>query len=187
MPTRVVSKISSLLAGLLASICIFSCGRSEEARQVDQANRDRAAKFAAARLDLARKPANVDLAPTAFIKGKVVMLSTTNGDEPGFQIAPALTAIEAMTPEEVDTVVLQECRSTQKGVYRTTDDPPREMPATAIDCEVFLIDRAARKVYFSKVFHGKLSDEPSVSMVSNSVANRPDQEINAFLAGLPTR
>ena len=56
-----------------------------------------------------------------------------------------------------------------------------------IDCGVSLIDRASQKVYFSKIFQGKLSDETSVSQVSNSVASGPDQEINAFLTGLPRR
>lgn len=182
-----MNKVSALGASLLILACIIACGKSDDEKRLDQAKKDRPVKFAAARLDLAKKPAKIVLAPEPFLKGKVVMLGSTDGGEPGYQTAPSLTALEAMIPEEVGTVILKECRSNQKGVYRTNDNPPRELPAIAIDCEVSFVDKAAQIVYFSKVFQGKLSDEASVSKVSNSVASGPDQEINAFLAGLPRR
>lgn len=178
----------NLLGCLLISMAVgLGCGRSDEEKRIEQAKRDRPVKFAAARLELAKKPAKVELSPEPFLKGNVVMLGSTDGREPGYQAVPALNGLEAMTPEEVGTVILKECRSTQRGVYRTSDNPPRELPAIAIDCEVSLIDKASQKVYFSKIFQGKLSDETSVSQVSNSVASGPDQEINAFLTGLPKR
>lgn len=178
----------NLLACLLISMAVaLGCGKSDEEKRIEQAKKDRPIKFAAARLILAKKPEKVEPVQEPFLKGNTVMLGSTDGREPGYQAVPALNGLEAMTPEEVGTVILKECRSTQRGVYRTTDNPPRELPAIAIDCEVSLIDIAAQKVYFSKIFQGKLSDETSVSKVSNSVASGPDQEINAFLAGLPRR
>lgn len=180
--------VGNLLVCLLILTAVgLSCGKSDEEKRTAQAKKDRPVRFAAARLDLAKKPSKVELSPEPFLKGNVVMLGATDGREPGYQAVPALNGLEAMTPEEVGTVILTECRSTQRGVYRTSDNPPRELPAIAIDCEVSLIDRAAQKVYFSKMFQGNLSDETSVSQLSNSVASGPDQQINAFLAGLPRR
>lgn len=182
---RNIGNLSACL--LILTTMGLACGRSDEEKRIEQARKDRPIKFAAARLNLAKKPGKVELAQEPFLKGKVVMLGSTDGREPGYQAGPALAGLEAETPEEVGTVILNECRSTQKGVYRTTDAPPRELPAIAIDCELSLIDRADQKIYFFKLFQGKLSDEASVSQVSNSVARGPEQEINAFLAGLPRR
>ncbi len=168
---------------------LLGCGKTEEEKQRDKARQERPAKFAAARLDLARKPAKTALVNDPFIKGKVVVLESTDGAEPHYAYfpPPEFASLEAMTPEEVGTVVLKECRSTQKGVYRTTENPPREVPAIAIDCDVSLIDRQAGAVYFVKRFEGKLSEQASISTTSNSVAKGPTDEINKFLGALPKR
>jgi hypothetical protein len=92
-----------------------------------------------------------------------------------------------MTPEEVTTVVLNECKSKQKGVYRTNDNPPREVPAIAIDCDVSLIDRKAGVVFYVRHFDGKLNESVNISQTSNSVAKGPSEEINKFLGTLPKR
>lgn len=170
-------------------LVVLGCGKTEEEKQRDKLRQERPGKFNAARPDFARKPSRTVLVNDPFIKGKVVTLESTDGAEPHYAYfpPPEFTALEAMTPEEVGTVVLKECRSTQKGVYRTTENPPREVPAIAIDCDVSLIDRQAGTVYFVRRFEGKLNEQASISDTSNSVSKGPSDEINKFLGSLPKR
>lgn len=168
------AKSKTGLAIFAVALGTAGCGRAD----VD-------AKFASARPALASKPSRISLVEDPFLKGKVVMIGSTDNAEAVYQRSPGIAAVEARTPDEVGTVILNECRSQQKGVYRTADNPPREVPAMALDCSVSLIDRAADSVYFIQHFEGKLGSETSIAKISNSVAAAPEQEISEFLAKLP--
>lgn len=142
-------------------------------------------KFASARSNFASKPSRISLVEYPFLKGKVVMIGSTDGGETAYQRIPELADLEAGTPDEVGTVILKECRSTQKGVYRTAENPPREIPAIAMDCVISLIDRGSDVIYFSRMFEGKPNNEAPLSKVSTSVAMAPEVEIKKFLTELP--
>ncbi|MEQ1606489.1 MAG: hypothetical protein ABL999_16635 [Pyrinomonadaceae bacterium] len=179
----------TILAVVAILFVALGCGKSEEEKKADAAKSERGPKFYKARLDLAKKPAKTALVQEPFIKGTVVVLTSTDGSEPVYAPYPPMEfrSLEANSPEELGTVVLEECRSTQKGVYRTKEDPPREVPAMAIDCDVSLIDHQARAVYFVKKFEGKLNEQASISQSSNSVYKGPNEEINKFLGDLPRK
>lgn len=184
-----MSKFQGLAAIGVLMAAILGCGKSAEEKRADAERSERLTKMAAARPDLAKKPGRSALVREPYIKGKVVVLEGTDGAEPNWAYFPPaeFASIRAETPEEVGTVVLKECRSTQKGVYRTTENPPREVPAIAIDCDVYLVDHPAGSIYYFKKFEGKLKDEARVSTVSNSVSSGPHEEINKFLGSLPRR
>lgn len=174
---------------LLLTLLVLGCSKTEEELRVEAAKRERGGKFAAARLDLAKVPVKTELVAQPAIVGKVAMLESIDGSEPHFAYfpPPEFRSLEAMTPEEVSTVVLKTCRSIQKGVYRTAENVPREVPAVSIDCDVSLIDRQADTLYFVKRFEGKLSGTASIAETSNRVSSGPTDEINRFLGGLPRR
>lgn len=181
--------IASILAVAAILVAVLACGKSEEEKKADAAKADRGPKFYKARLELAKKPAKTALVQEPFIKGTVVVLTTTDGSEPVYAPYPPMEfrSLEANSPEELGTVVLEECKSTQKGVYRTQENPPREVPAMAIDCDVSLIDRQAGAIYFTKRFEGKLNEQASISQTSNTVYKGPNDEINKWLGALPRK
>ncbi|HQZ94875.1 MAG TPA: hypothetical protein PLP21_01080 [Pyrinomonadaceae bacterium] len=181
--------IASILAVAAILAAVLGCGKSEEEKKADAAKADRGPKFYKARLELAKKPAKTVLVQEPFIKGTVVVLTTTDGSEPVYAPYPPMEfrSFEANSPEELGTVVLEECKSFQKGVYRTQENPPREVPAMAIDCDVSLIDRQAGAVYFTKRFEGKLNEQASISQSSNTVYKGPNDEINKWLGALPRK
>ena len=181
--------LNALLAATAIMFVVLGCGKSEEEKKADALKAERGPKFYKARLDLAKKPAKTALVQEPYIMGTVVVLTTTDNSEPVYAPFPPLEfrSLEANSPEELGTVVLEECKSTQKGVYRTNEVPPREVPAIAIDCDVSLIDHQSNTVYFTKRFEGILSDQASISQTSNTVSKGPNDEINKWLGALPRR
>jgi len=179
--------INALLVVVAGIVMVLGCGKSEEEARQDQVRKEGPGKMAAARKDFAQKPQKAELTQQPYLKGKAVMLYSLNGGEFGYQGSPAIDAIKASLPEEVGSVVLQECKSVQKGVYVTKESPPREIPAMALDCVVTIIDRTIPAVIHTRQFQGTPSEEARVSETSNSVTAGPTKEIDAFLAGLPKR
>lgn len=184
-----MKNLNFVLALLLLIAAALGCGKSEEEKKADALKAERGPKFFKARFDLAKKPAKTALVQEPYIKGTVVVLTTTDGSEPIYAPYPPMEfrSLEANSPEELGTVVLEECKSTQKGVYRTQENPPREVPAIAIDCEVSLIDHQAGVVYFTKRFEGKLNEQATISQTSNTVSKGPNDEMNKWLGALPRR
>lgn len=185
-----IERHSSLcIVFLTLAALVLGCSKTEEELRVEAAKRERGGKFAAARVDLAKRPGKTQLVEQPSIVGKVAMLESTDGAEHHYAYfpPPEFAKLEAMTPDEVGTVVLKTCRSIQKGVYRTAENVPREVPAIAIDCDVSLIDRQADTLYFVKRFEGKLSGTASIAETSNRVSSGPTDEINRFLGALPRR
>ncbi|MFT3744768.1 MAG: hypothetical protein QM785_10820 [Pyrinomonadaceae bacterium] len=181
--------LNTILAAAAIMLAVLGCGKSEEEKKADALKAERGPKFYKARLELAKKPAKTALVQEPHIKGTVVVLTTTDGSEPVYAPYPPMEfrSLEANSPEELGTVVLEECKSTQKGVYRTQENPPREVPAIAIDCDISLIDHQAGAVYFTKRFDSKLNDQASISQTSNTVSKGPNDEMNKWLGSLPRR
>ena len=179
--------LNLLIVLVVGVLLILGCGKTDEEKKRDADRREGPAKMAAARKDFSQKPAKSELVQQPYIKGKIVNLSSVNGGEFGYSDAGELRAITASVPEDVGTVILQECKSVQKGMYRTQDNPPREIPAMAMDCEVTIIDRSLASVIYVKRFQGKPTEEVRVGETQDKVTAGATQEINAFLASLPKK
>lgn len=177
----------NLITVFAVGIAILMGCKSDEEKRLDAEKLERPAKFGAARADFSRKPAKIALVQQPYLKGKVVVLSSLNGGEFGYQAVRELSNLEAATPEEVGTVVLKECKSVQRGVYRTNENPPRELPAIAVDCQMNLIDRANSTVYFVKNFVTEPIKDARVGELSNDITSTPTLEMNAFLKSLPQK
>jgi hypothetical protein len=72
----------------------------------------------------------------------------------------------ATKPEEVGTVALVNCKTTQKGVYKSEDG--QEHPAMVEDCGLTLIDRSKDAVVYKKTFAATPSQKAMV--IANSVS-----------------
>jgi hypothetical protein len=176
-----------ILIGILSILAVLGCTKTEAEKKSDIERKEGPAKMFAAKKDFTTKPSKVELTQQPYIKGKTAFLYSLNGGEFGYHWTPALDPIAAKMPEDVGTVVLQECKSVQVGFYRVKEDPSKTVAAMVLECEVTLIDRSIASVIHIKRFQGKASDEVKVGQSSNSVTAGPTEEINAFLAALPRR
>ena len=162
--------------------------KSEEARKRESERLNGFAKMAAARTEFAQKPLKEALVTQPYLNGKFVMLTSFNRGEFGFATAPLATRdLIAATVDEVGTVVLQECFQTQKGVYTTTENPPRKLPALSVDCTVTLIDRSIQAIIYVKKFETEPAADVRVSETARSVSSTPSEEIGEFLSSLPRK
>lgn len=176
-----------ILIGVFAIVAVLGCAKTEAEKKSDIERKEGPAKMFAAKKNFATKPSKVELTQQPYIKGKTAYLYSLNGGEFGYHWTPALDPIAAKMPEDVGTVVLQECKSVQVGVYRVKEDPSKTVAAMVLECEVTLIDRSIASVIHIKRFQGKASEEINVGQSSNSVTAGPTEEINGFLAALPRR
>ena len=155
-------------------------------------------KLMAAAGDLTKIPARVEPTGEPSIKGKIAVFnkgraavhkSELKGDGAADYYMNPLYFREmgetyAAAPEEVGTAAVVECRTQQKGVYKTEDG--RELPATVEDCELTLIDRTTPAVVFRRKF--EKAPSPERKAVGNTVATQSAQEdVSQFLKVLPRR
>lgn len=173
----------TLFAFLLAGLIGLTACQTEAAKQRSAEHNANAAKRVALRKEFLQKPTRVALAPQPYLKGKTIELSSLNGSEFAFKTIPVFPMAE--NPDDVKTIIQQECRPIQKGVYRMKDDPTKTLPAMAMSCQVTLIDRATATIYFVKNFETEPDAEATVSKTAEKVYKTPDKEIKAFLENLP--
>jgi hypothetical protein len=142
--------------------------------------------------DLTHIPSKVQLANEPYIHGKIAVfqaLEKKAAYESGVYLMQPLYYREmqenyAAKPDEVGTVALVNCMTTQKGVYKS--DEGKEYPAMVEDCDLTMIDRSKEAVICKKQFETTPSDERRA--IGNSVSKQSSQsEIAAFLKGLPKR
>jgi hypothetical protein len=139
--------------------------------------------------ELAKVPDKTQLASEPYIKGKMVLISRGSGRQ---YVDPAsfntFESVYARSPEEVQTVVIQDCVESRKGTYRTNENPPRELPALSTDCDVTIIDRTQEAVIFKKRFESRVDENAKVLGTTNTVhASTAFHDITAFLSALPRK
>ena len=177
-------------AALFMSASLSGCGDTERYRAEEKFGPINK-KLMASVGDLTTVPAKTELAAAPYVKGKIAVFQAhgtkgAGGKDINYvtQIAHfrELSDIYATTPEEVGTVALLNCKTTQKGVYKTDDG--KELPAQAEDCELTMIDRSKAAVIFRKMFEKTPSQESRA--YGNTVARESAQtDILQFLKGLP--
>jgi hypothetical protein len=141
--------------------------------------------------DLTRVPPNVELTSEPYIKGKIAVFQAwgKKADNPKDKTYVlensyfrGMEENYATAPEEVGTVALVDCKTLQKGAYKTSDG--REFPAMVEDCELIMIDRSKPAVIFKKKFEKTPSEEATA--YGNSMSQQSSQtDILQFLKGLP--
>ena len=174
--------VTLFMIAALGLMGLTAC-QSEAAKKAQAQRNEDAAKRVALRKEFLRKPTKVALVPQPYIKGKTVELSSLNGSEFDYKYIPVFPIAE--NTDDVKTIIQQDCRPIQKGVYRMKDDPSKTLPAMAMSCQVSLIDRATATVYYVKSFESEPDQEASVSKTAEKVYKTPDNEIKAFLESLP--
>lgn len=173
---------SLLMLALLGLVLLAGCQSQAAKKALAERNENNAKRFAA-RAEFTRKPAKVALVKTPYIKGKTIEMASLNGGEYNFKMIPVFPSDG--NPDEIKTIIQQDCRPVQKGVYRMKDDPTKTLPAMVMSCQVVLIDRATSTAYFVKNFETEPDPEAFTSKDAKSVYKTPDNEIKAFLEGLP--
>ena len=178
------------VAVLLMSFCLAGCGDSERYNAEEKFGPINK-KMMASVGDLTAVPAKTELAAEPYVKGKIAVFQARGSkgaaakDNTYFmQIAyfRELEEFYATTPEEVGTVALLHCKTTQKGVYKADDG--KEYPAEAEDCELTMVDRSKAAVVYKKMFEKAPSQERKA--YGNSMARESSQtEVLQFLKGLP--
>lgn len=177
---------------LLATAFVLGCGKSESDKKADAERQARPAKFMAALKDFSVKPAKVALTQQPYLTGKVAVLSQTTGTNSPYNYSSAFWVPNLMNttndnPEDVKTVIFRDCWVSGKSVYRTADNPSREVPATFTDCEMTIVDRTIQSVIFVKKFPANLLEKIRISDASDSVSITPDREMGEFLKTLPQK
>ncbi|HEX4951618.1 MAG TPA: hypothetical protein VFZ34_33480 [Blastocatellia bacterium] len=171
-----------MMLALLGLGLLAGCQTQAAKKALAERNENNAKRFAA-RAEFTRKPAKVALVKTPFIKGQTVEMAALNGGEYNFKMIPVFPSDG--NPDEIKTIIQQDCRPIQKGVYRLKDDPTKTLPAMAMVCQVTLIDRATATAYYVKNFETEPDPEAVTSKDAKSVYKTPDKEIKAFLESLP--
>ena len=174
--------VTLFMIAALGLMGLTACQSEAAKKRIEQNNAD-AAKRVALLKEFIRKPTKVALVPQPYIKGKTAELSSLNGSEFNYKYIPVFPT--AGNPDDIKTIIQQDCRPIQKGVYRMKDDPSKTLPAMAMSCQVSLIDRATATVYFVKNFESEPDQQASVSKTTEKVYKTPENEIKAFLESLP--
>lgn len=171
---------------------VLGCGKTEADKKADAERQARPAKFMAALQDFSTKPTKAALVQQPYLNGKVAVLSQTTGTNSPYAYSssfwlPNLVNTANDNPEDVKTVVFRDCRESGKSVYKTTENPPREVPATFYECDLTIVDRTIQSVIFVKKFPANLMEKISISETSKSVSIIPDREMSEFLKSLPQK
>ncbi len=179
--------MSLLTLAALLPLVVSGCNTQERARE--QERKEALRKLNERVAELAKVPGKTQLAAEPYIKGKMVLISRGSGRQ---YVDPAsfntFENIYARSPEEVQTVVIQDCAESRKGIYRTSENPPRELPAFSTDCDVTIVDRAQDALIFKRRFESKVDESAKVLSTTNSVhATTAYNDITSFLTALPRR
>ena len=177
-------------AALFVSACLSGCGDSERYAAEEKFGPINK-KMMASVGDLTAVPAKTELVAEPYVKGKIAVFQAMGSkgsaakDNTYFSQIGYFRELEefyATTPEEVGTVALMHCKTTQKGVYKTDDG--KEFPAEAEDCELTMVDRSKAAVVFKRMFEKAPSRERKA--YGNSMTRESAQtEVLQFLKGLP--
>jgi hypothetical protein len=179
---------NAVLAIAIILAVVLACS-DEEGKAKRAAEKEAAQKLRAAASDLAQLPDKTQLTNEPYIRGKMAIVRKEAGGS-FYMYDPDMAVYGdayARAPEEVQTVVLRTCERTQKGIYRTRENPPRELSAFATDCDVTLVDRTIPAVIFKKRFEAKLKDEAVTSGNTRQVEAHAGYEVDEFLKSLPRK
>jgi hypothetical protein len=159
---------------------------------------ERRTKFEPFEADFVKLPAKVQLTKEPYIKGKAAFyvndikvgekdsLWILNNDFAGSStIDEKVKDIKAKTPEEVQTVVLRNCKQYKKGDYIAGG---RMIPGYNWNCQITIVDRSIPAVIFRKPFQGLLANEVQIRSTDTKIeAYIPYTEIAEFLGKLPRK
>ena len=176
-----------LLIALIWLAVVLGCSQADDRKLKEFKEAQR--KLNAAATELAKLPAKEQLTSEPYLKGKVVMVRQYQGrafHTREFDVGQFGEAA-AKTPEEVQTVVVVSCLRTERGFYRTNENPPRDLPAFSHDCDLTLIDRTIPAVIFKKRFEAKIREEAGATANTKEVEAYSEHEITDFLKSLPRK
>ena len=176
-----------LITAVILAVVLGCNDKEEEAKR--KRDKEAAENLRTHAAELAKLPDRTQLTAEPYINGKMAIVRKDD-DKSFYMFDPDLATYGddyARTPEEVRTVVLRVCRRIQKGVYKTNEDPPRELPAYATDCDVTIVDRSIPAVVYRKHFDAKLRDETVSTKNTQQVEAHAGYEVDEFLKSLPRR
>jgi outer membrane murein-binding lipoprotein Lpp len=197
-----------LFALMLSALLLAGCAKTQQGNQAAQAGagatkdprHELQQRFEALKDEYAKLPPQVKLTNKPYIKGKIVYLwnrKTENGGEvlalnDGYLSDDSrLNVLYAHAPEEVQTVVLQNCQRVESGsVYvvntNTQGLADRTLPALVWKCELTLVDRSIPAVIYKHTFQSKLPETITVRDTQKEGGGPPPWEDMAkFLLSLP--
>jgi hypothetical protein len=156
--------------------------------------------FAAKEAEFVKLPAKVQLTREPYLKGKAAFYfrDVETGKKDKYWILDnklnetlasgyetKIKDVTAQTPDEVETVVLGQCRQLRKGELVV---PGKIIPRYIWRCEVTIVDRTIGAVIHRKTFESRLEKEAPVNNDADKIeAPVPYSEIYGFLGGLPRR
>ncbi len=179
---------NALLAIAILFAVVLGCDDKEKQAKRQQ-DKQAAEKLRAAASQLAVLPDKVQLTDQPYIKGKLAIVRKDDGRS-FYMYDPDMSTYGdtyARSPEEVQTVVLRVCQRMQKGIYRTKENPPRELPAYGTDCDVTIVDRSIPAVIYKKRFEAKLRDESVATNNTQQIEAHAGYQIDEFLKSLPRK
>ena len=140
--------------------------------------------------EFARPPGRSSPSAEPYLRGKIVVIGGASAGRPyvDHRSMRHLEEIAAESPEEVQTVVLEDCSVRRVGFYPTRGNPPRDFPAFAITCDVTIVDREIGAVVYWKRFESKVTEETTADSIKNFISmDSVFSEIVLFLKRLPRR
>jgi hypothetical protein len=170
-------------------IAVLGCSKSSDSARKRAESKEAVEKLNAVANDFAKLPPKEQLTNEPYIKGKIVVVRQNDGGKPYVNNMDNKQFGEtyANTPEEVQTVALLSCTKTQRGVYRTKENPPRELPAYSNDCDLTLVDRTIPAVIFKKRFEGTVEETTSVTANTKEIIKYAEHDIREFFKSLPRK
>ena len=174
---------------LLSLLVLFSaCSAKSDEEKFQDAEK----KLMASVHELTKVPSKLEPTSEPYIKGKIAVFQTLEKKaayETGvYLMQPSyfreMKDVYATMPEEVGTVASVDCKTVQKGLYKSDDG--REYPATVEDCNLTMIDRSKSAVIFKKNFAKTPTEDRRVT--GNFVVTQSAQsDVLEFLKGLPRK
>lgn len=178
----------SILIVPLLLMTLMACATKTDEEKYQDAEKS----LMAAVSDLTKRPAKEELTTAPYVQGKIAVFQALEAkaayEEGVFLMQPLyfreMQSNYATKPDEVGTVALVACKTSQRGVYKS--DEGKEYPAMVEDCDLTLIDRTKMAVVYKKQFEA--TPEEQRAAIGNSVSKQSSQtQIAEFLKGLPRK
>lgn len=149
--------------------------------------------------ELTKVPGTVKLSGEGYIKGKTAKFhqsidleSKDKNDKPSWTYDTNLDAVQrALSPAEVETVVLQKCVEVQMGMFQNSIGATtygEKIPAFGWKCDVTVIDRTIPAVVGRKSFETEIKESETVREGAKEIKRSPPlNKIHDYLKDLPKK
>ena len=200
----------SLLA--IFSLCLFlgaGCGKGTPYYKDAQSQAtpessptpkpDESKPFRGLEAELTKVPGTVKISGDGYIRGKTARFlqsiareNKDRKDKVSWSYDPYLDSVQrALTPADVETVVLQKCVEMQMGMFQESigiANVGEKVPAFGWKCDVTLIDKTIPAVVGRKSFESEIKEMETVREGDKEIKRSPPLvEINNYLKRLPKK